>query len=211
LVVAFDGDTWQHTVFEALRPIDPRVQFNVSLTELDFRDTPGHETSDFPASELAAFVNAWLDGLDPDAEATTTEWEGGGVRLVARAVGRGQSWRGWADMPSFNMLEPEIGDLHLASGERRRLIDMGRQEVGRLASGDLRVVGQGASYQDTFRDMAEQMDQFGWEAVVDMPDPVTQTYAAMLGLTTATPGLGNYDAGWRALNRTPPDDSSGAR
>lgn len=80
---------------------------------------------------------------------------------MLRALGRGPSWRGSKDMPSFNQLEPEIGDLHLTSGERRRLIDIDREEIGRLASGDLTVVGQGASYQDTFQGMAEEMDHFG--------------------------------------------------
>ena len=45
------------------------------------------------------------------------------------------------------------------------------------------------------------MDHFGWKTVADMPEPVMQTYAAMLGLTTATPGLGHYDAGWRGPSR----------
>jgi hypothetical protein len=204
--VEFDAETWKHTVYEALRPIDPRAQFNVGLAELDFRGTPGHRPVDFPANDLAAFVDGWLDGLDPDGEAPTIGWEGGGVRLVLRAKGRGPSWRGWKDMPSFNQLEPEIGDLHLTSGERRRLTDMDREQIGRLASGDLSVVGQGASYQDTFQGMAEEMDHFGWKTVADMPEPVIQTYAAMLGLTTATPGLGNYETGWRALNQKPPND-----
>ncbi len=109
-------------------------------------------------------------------------------------------------MPSFNQLEPEIDDLHLVSGERMRLIDLDREQIGRLASGDLSVVGHGASYQDTFQGLAEEMNHFGWKTVADMPEPVMQTYVAMLGLTTATPGLGNYDAGWRALNRVPSDD-----
>ena len=70
----------------------------------------------------------------------------------------------------------------------------------------LSVVGQGASYRDTFQGMAEEMDHFEWKTVAAMPEPVMQTYAAMLGLTTATPGLGNYEAGWRALNQTPPNN-----
>ena len=202
----YDPEVWQRTVFEALRPIDPEAQFNVGLAELDFRGVLDHSPDDFPVEELAAFVDGWLEGLDPDRDDATTEWNGGGVRLVIRAKGRGPGWRGWKDMPSFNKLEPEIGDLHLAAGERRPFIDMDREEVGRLATGDLSVVGQGASYKDTFQGMAEEMDHFGWKTVADLPEPVMQTYAAMLGLTTASPGLGNYDAGWRALNRTAPDD-----
>jgi len=202
----YDPEVWQRTVFEALRPIDPDAQFNVGLAELDFRDVLGHSPGDFPAADLAAFVDAWLGGLDPNGGDATTEWKGGGVRLVIRAKGRGKSWRGWKDMPSFNQLEPAIGDLHLTTGEPLQVNDMDREQVGRLGSGDLTVVGQGASYRDTFQGMAEEMDHFGWKAVADMPEPVMQTYAAMLGLTTASPGLGNYDTGWRALNRTLPND-----
>jgi hypothetical protein len=205
--VEFDAETWTRTVYEALRPIDPRAQFNVGLTELDFRGIHGYTPAAFPAADLVAFVDRWLDGLDPDAgEASTTGWEGGGVRLVLRALGRSSKLRGWKDMPSFNQLQPEIGDLHLTSGERVRLIDMDREQIGRLASGDLNVVGQGSSYRDTFQGMAEEMDHFGWKTVAEMLEPVMQTYAAMLGLTTATPGLCNYEAGWRSLNRIPPDD-----
>jgi hypothetical protein len=204
--VEYDPETWQRTVFEALRPIDPDAQFNVGLAELDFRGVMGHSPDHFPSDELVAFVDGWLEGLDPDSDDATTEWEGGGVRLVIRAKGRGPSWRGWKDMPSFNLLEPKIGDVHLSSGERLRFTDMDREEVGRLAAGELVVMGQGASYQDTFQGIAEEMDHFGWRTVADMPEPVVQTYGAMLGLTAAAPGLGNYDAGWRTLNRTPPND-----
>ncbi len=202
----YEPEVWQRTVSEALRPIDPDAQFNVGLAELDFRDVLGHSPGDFPASDLTAFVDGWLEGLDPDSDDATTEWEGGGVRLVVRAKGRGPTWRGWKDMPSFNLLEPEIGDVHLTSGERTRFADLGRGEIGRLASGELTVVGQGASYRETFQAIAEEMDHFGWTTMADMPEPARQTYAAMLGLTTAAPRLGNYDAGWRALNQTPDND-----
>lgn len=66
----FDAETWKRTVYEALRPIDPEAQFNVGLAELDFRGTPGRRPVDFPANDLAAFVDGWLDGLDPDGEAS---------------------------------------------------------------------------------------------------------------------------------------------
>jgi hypothetical protein len=150
--VEFDGDTWTRTVYEALRPIDPQALFNVGLTELDFRGTPGHTPAAFPAADFAAFVDGWLDGLDPDASAASrTGWEGGGVRLVLRALGRSSESRGWKDMPSFNQLQPEIGDLHLTSGERIRFTDLDREQIRRLASGDLSVVGQGAGYRTRSR------------------------------------------------------------
>ena len=193
-------------MFEALRPIDPRAAFHVSLLELDFRDVSGHEPTAFPAAELVASVDAWLEGLDPDCGEHHTEWSGGGVRLLIRAKGRGPSWRGWRDIPSFSLLEPEIGDLHIVGGSRRRLIDLTLGEVDQLASGQLRVVGQGQSYQETFSMLADEMRHFQWQSVADMPPPVIQAYAGMLGLMSGPPGQGNYESTWTALNRRRPNN-----
>jgi hypothetical protein len=204
-LMGFDADTWQRTVFEALRPIDPRALFNVSLKEMDFRDAGQEDPADFPGDELAAHVNAWLDDLDPDGDVATTEWQGGGVSLVVRARGRGSAWRGWVGVPSFNMLEPEIPDLHLTTGARRRLIDLSLDEVEQLARGDLRVVGQGTSYQDTFQGLARDMRHFEAKQVADMPMPAIQAYAGLLGMVSAPPELGNYDTTWRGLHGKPPD------
>lgn len=209
--MSFDAETWHRTVFEALRPIDPKGLFNVSLAEMDFRDVGEHVPEDFPAAELAAFVDDWLDGLDPDASVdpnappSQTEWRGGGVRLVIRARGRGPSWRGWTDVPSFNMLEPKFGDLHLVSGEERRLIDLTLEEIDGLARGELRLVGQGASYQETFKSIGDEMRHFGLRSVAELPPAAIEVYASMLGLMSAPPDLGNYDAGWRDINRRPPE------
>ena len=203
--MGYDPEAWQRTVFEALRPIDPPALFHVSLLEMDFRDVMGHELADFPAGDLVAFVDKWLESCDPDAGVFRSEWQGGGVRLVLRAKGRGPSWRGWTGTPSLSYLEPEMGDLHLVSGGRRRLIDLSLDEVDQLASGDLRVVGQGPSYQETFVTLADQMRYFDWKSVADMPREVITTFATMLGLVEAQPGLGNYDAGWSELHRERPD------
>lgn len=94
-----------------------------------------------------------------------------------------------------------MADLHLVSGGRRRLIDLGLDEVDWLATGELRIVGQGPSYQDTFKALADQMRHFNWKSVADMPVDVITTYGSMLGLVLAPPELGNYDAGWSALHR----------
>lgn len=72
--MGYDPEAWQRAVFEALRPIDPRALFNVSLLELDFRGVIGHDPAEFPAADLVAFVDQWLLGLDPDAGPHTTEW-----------------------------------------------------------------------------------------------------------------------------------------
>jgi len=199
----FDAELWQRTVFEALRPIDPEALFHVSLLEMDFREVEDHDLADFPASDLVAFVDDWLRNLDPDAGESMNEWEGGGVRLVLCAKGRGASWRGWGAMPTLSYLEPEIGDLHLASGTRRRLIDLSLDEAEHLASGELRVVGQGPSYQETFTTLADYMRQLGLKSVAEIPLEAITTYGSMLGLIGAPPDLANYDAGWRAVHRQP--------
>jgi hypothetical protein len=46
-------------------------------------------------------------------------------------------------------------------GGRRALISLTLDEVSRLARGELRVVGQGASYSETFQALAAQMVHFG--------------------------------------------------
>jgi hypothetical protein len=203
--MGFDEESWRRAIFEALRRIDPAALYNVSLLEMDFRALNDELVEDFPAGELAQSVDQWLATLDPDAGEFRTEWTGGGVRLLIRARGRGQSWRGWTDMPSFNMLEPEIGVLHLTSGEDRRFIDLTLSEIDELASGEKQVVGQGASYQDTFQGIGHEMRHFGLKAVAELHPTVIVTYAGMLGLVAGPPSMGNYDATWSAMHRIPPN------
>ena len=204
--MSYDPEAWQRSVFEALRPVDPPALFHISLLEMDFREVIGHVIDDFPSDELVLFVNEWLARLDPDAGEFTAEWQGGGVRLVLRAKGRGPSWRGWVGIPSLSYLEPEIPDLHLISDGRRRFIDLTLHEIDKLAAGDLQISGQGSSYQDTFAMLADQMRGFGWSSMADLPSEVIQTYAGLLGLIAAPPKLGNYDAAWSALHRQPRND-----
>jgi hypothetical protein len=203
--MSFDQESWQRAIFEALRPIDPKALFNVSLVEMDFRNLGDAAPGEFPSADLVSSVNQWLAGLDPDAGVFTTEWSGGGVRLLISAKGRGPAWRGSRDMPSFNMLEPVIGTLHLVSGEERRLIDLTLEEVEQLADGKQRLVGQGASYEDTFQAMRGEMRHFGLTAVVELHPTVITTYASMLGLIDGLNVMGNYDATWREVHRKPPN------
>jgi len=204
--MGFDEESWRRVIFEALRPIDPAALYNVSLLEMDFRALKNEQVDDFPADELTQSVDQWLATLDPDAGEFKTEWINGGVRLLIRARGRGQSWRGWTDMPSFNMLEPEISILHLASGEDRRFIDLALSEIDELASGEKQVVGQGPSYQDTFQGIGDEMRHFSLKSVAELHPTVILTYAGMLGLVAGPPGMGNYDATWSAMHRIPPND-----
>ena len=204
--MTFDAEGWQRTIFEALRPIDPPALFNVGLAELDFGNLGTARIEDFPAAELVEFVDNWLSGLDPAAGEATVEWHGGGVRLHFRAKGRGQSWRGASDIPSFNLLEPEIGTLHFVGGGERRLIDLTLEDLDGLARGERRVVGQGQSYQGTFEAIAREMRHFGLGTVAELNPAEITTYAAMLGLGPSLPGMGNFDATWREMNRIPPDD-----
>jgi hypothetical protein len=203
--VTFDAEQWQRTIFEALRPIDPTASFNVGLAEMDFRNLGDDRPEGFPAAELIEFVDDWLAGLDPDGGEAGVEWEGGGVRLRFRAKGRGPSWRGANDIPSFNLLEPPIGELYFVGGGERRLVDLNLRDVDALASGEQSVVGQGQSYQGTFEAMAHEMRHFGLRTVAELHPTEITTYAAMLGLGPSLPGMGNFDATWREMNRIPPD------
>lgn len=197
--MSFDAEAWQRTVFEALSPIDPNALFNVGLAEIDFRQIGDNQPEDFPAADLVEFIDDWLAQLEPDDNEARTEWKGGGVRLVIRAIVRSYGH------PSFDMLEPKIGTLHFTDGGERRLIDLTLDEVDDLASGRRRLVGQGASYQDTFSGIAHEMRHFNAKTIAELHPAGIQAYASMLGLGPSLPEMGNYDATWRAMNRMPPD------
>lgn len=201
-----DYEKWLREIIESLRAVDPPALFWLGLSEVDFRQAPGHQLNDFPFDGLRAFVDEWLSTLDPDGAEATTEWHGGGVRLGFRAKGRKTMERGWTAMPSLNLLEQRMADLHLVDGGRRQLHTLTLAEVGRLASGELRVVGQGASYQETFKSVAEMLEEFGLNEVAELPPAVIQTFAGMLGLVEAPPELGNFEQGWRAVWGVPPDE-----
>jgi hypothetical protein len=200
-------ESWQRTIFEALRPIDSAAVFWLGLVEpVDFSEAAGHRLDDFPAEQLRRWVDEWLLGLDPDSEPAQREWSGGGVRLHFRAVGRRHENRGWTAMPSFNQLEQRMSQLHLVGDADRDFISLSREEVERLARGELRLVGQGASYQAAFEMLAGEMHAFGCGRVADLHPTVITSYAGMLGLVDAAPSVGNFEQGWRAIQGMPPSD-----
>ncbi len=201
-----DYEKWLCEIIESLRAVDPPALFWLGLSEVDFRQAPGHQLDDFPFGDVRAFVDEWLSTLDPDGPEATTEWQGGGVRLGFRAKGRKAMARGWTATPSLNLLEQQMADLHLVDGGRRQLHTLTIDDVRRLASGELRVVGQGASYQETFKSIAEMLEHFGLSEVAELPPEVIQTFAGMLGLVEAPPELGNFEQGWRAVWGVPPDE-----
>jgi hypothetical protein len=200
-----DYEQWQREIIESLRPVDPRALFWLGLAEIDFREAPGHRRADFAFEEMRQYVDAWLNTLDPDGPEATTEWRGGGVRLRFRAKGRDPTTRGWT-MPSLNLLEQPMADLHVIGDGPRQLHTLTFDEVRRLAAGDLRVVGQGASYQETFKSIATMLERFHLADVGELPPNVIQTFAAMLGLVEAPPDLGNFEQGWRDIFGVPPDE-----
>ncbi len=99
-----------------------------------------------------------------------------------------------------------MSDLNLAPGGRRQLISLSLDDVDALAAGAARVVGQGASYRDTFATLAGEMRHFGLGAVAELHPTVVTGYAGMLGLVEPPPSLGNFDQGWRAINGQPPNE-----
>lgn len=201
-----DYEEWLREIIESLRPVDPPALFWLALSEVDFRQAPGQRLTVFPFEKLLTFVDEWLSTLDPDGPEATTEWRGGGVRLGFRANGRTAMARGWKAMPSLSLLEQRMADLHFIDGESRQLHTLTIDEVRRLAAGELRVVGQGASYPETFKSIAEMLKHFGLTEVAELPPQALQTFAGMLGLVEAPPNLGNFEQGWRAVWDVPPDE-----
>jgi hypothetical protein len=201
-----DWEEWQRQIIESLRPIDPHALFWLGLTEIDFRQATGHRLVEFPFEQLRVFVDEWLSTLDPDGPSAQTEWRGGGVKLGMQARGRNPLQRGWRAMPSLNLLEQEMGDLHLVSGGRRQLHTLTIDEVHQLARGELRVVGQGASYRDTFQSIAAMLGHFGLASVGELPPIQITVFAGALGLVEPPQELGNFEQGWRSIFGVPPDD-----
>jgi hypothetical protein len=201
-----DWEEWQRRIVESLRPIDAAALFWVGLSEIDLRGAPGHRLDEFPFAELVAFVDGWLAGVDPDGPEQQTAWQGGGVRLGFRARGRKPAERGWQAMPSLNLLEQPMADLHLLDGGRRQLHTFTVEELRRLAAGEVRVVGQGASYQETFAMIADMLDHFGLETVGELPPEQITVFAGALGLVEPPPSVGSFEQGWRQIHGVSPDE-----
>lgn len=202
-----DPGRWQRWIFEALRPVDAPALFWLGIIEpVDLSAATGERLEDFPADDLRRWVDEWLSELDPDGEPAQREWIGGGVRLHFRAMGRRVENRGWTAMPSFNQLEQLMDQLHLADGGDRDFISLSLEEVDQLARGELRLVGQGASYQSAFEMLAGEMRTFGQVRVAGLHPTVITSYAGMLGLVDTAPGMGNFEQGWRAVHGVPPDE-----
>jgi hypothetical protein len=199
-----DWAAWERSLYEALRLIDPEASFWVGVVEFDLGDTPGHRLEDFPAGELTKWVNAWLSELDPHGREYEREWTGGGVRLRFRAKGRTPAAQGWTAMPSFNLLEQAMSDLHLVDGGRRQFISLTLDEIEQLARGDLEVVGQVATYPETFQLLVREMQHSEVQRVADMEPMAISAFAGQLGLVEATPSLENFEHGWQSVHESQP-------
>jgi hypothetical protein len=199
-----DLDAWQQTIYESLRgsdpPIDPQALFWVGLVETDLEDTPGQELGEFPGAELREELNAWLSELDPQGREFEHEWKGGGVRLRFRAKGRTPAAQGWREVPSFNLLEEAMSDLHLVDGGRRQFISLTLDEVRRLAAGELHVVGQRGLNREIFQMLAQEL-QYAQQELVGELDPLAITaFAGRLGLVEATSSLEDFEHGWQSID-----------
>jgi hypothetical protein len=199
-----DWAAWERSLYEALRLIDPEASFWVGVVEFDLGDTPGHRLEDFPAGELTKWVNAWLSELDPHGREYEREWTGGGVRLRFSAKGRTPAAQGWTAMPSFNLLEQAMSDLHLVDGGRRQFISLTLDEIEQLARGDLEVVGQVATYPETFQLLVREMQHSEVQRVADMEPMAISAFAGQLGLVEATPSLENFEHGWQSVHESQP-------
>lgn len=202
-----DWEAWQRAIYESLRSIDTDARYWVGLAELDFRGAVEQRLDDFPFDDLRESVDGWLAKLSPDtAQGQEYEWRGGGVRMRFYARARSANEDGWSAMPSFNQLEQRMSDLHIVGDGTREFISLTLDEIDRLAKGELRLVGQGDSYQGTFKMLADEMRHFGLTQIAEMHPTVITAHAGLLGLVEPPPGLGNFDQGWREINRRWPND-----
>jgi len=107
-------------------------------------------------------------------------------------------------MPSFNLLEQAMSDLHLVDGGRRQFISLTLDEIEQLARGDLEVVGQVATYPETFQLLVREMQHSEVQRVADMEPMAISAFAGQLGLVEATPSLENFEHGWQSVHESQP-------
>jgi hypothetical protein len=205
--MGFDIETWQRTVYEALREIDPNRKFHVATLVLGFEDeAAGLDPNDFPVDELVDQVDAWLETLEPDVTrrawldalaagdprrtqlADDGEFRLHGTTIILRAHGRPDDQKGWR-FPSLRELEEPIGPIVLDDGTERLLLDLTLEDVEDFAAG--RLTRRGVTGRDGWcRRIAEQMQHFGLTKVSDAPPEIISVWAGSLGLVSAPPDLG---------------------
>ena len=104
--------------------------------------------------------------------------------------------------------DPRMHKIHLTDGTSKLLGEVSVDDAEAIADGELRIVGQLASYPETFAMIAEQMRAFGNSFFHELLAPARPSYAAMLGFEKAPEELGHYEQGWAAINdrRFPEDE-----
>lgn len=187
----------------ALHDIDGRRLFWVDLITgtRDGASADHIEWEDIDWDEVRSDVERWLDGLNPDDGPATVHWPvDDTVILVFRARPRTEMARGWPK-PSLTLAETAIPAFYLADGTKKVLSDLSLEEVHLLANGETRVALELPSHRETFEMLAKELEGFGQTNTSELAPAFIEVYAGMLGLTETPPGLGDFDEGWRAINR----------
>jgi hypothetical protein len=188
----FDVDTWQRTVFESLRGIDPKREFNVATLTLEFEEgAVALDPAGFPGQELAGLVDDWLDSradhlVGGDSE--DAQFHIYGTRITLRARRRSPMHQGW-QRPSLRELEEPFQVISLDDGSTRSLLDLDLDDVEALAAGRLRREGVTGT-DGWFQLIADTMMHLKLSRVIDADPMVIETWAASLGLISAPPHLG---------------------
>jgi hypothetical protein len=202
------NDELRSTAARELRHIDPRFRFWVALGVATPR---GSDTSaddvDWTAFDWAPVrdeLEAWLDGLPDDTPETTKPVPvNEELVLVFIATPRRADAVGYRRMPSFKYSDADpFPPLRFADGDAGSLESLPIGVARELAAGDRTLAIALPSHQEAWQMLAQQMDAQGLADTSPMHSVELEVYASMLGLVDPPAGpLGDFDEGWRAINR----------
>jgi hypothetical protein len=154
---------------------------------------------------LRAKLQGWIAALPEGGAAALDEPVNHELFLRVSAKPRSDAMRGVRRWPSFNLAgTAPFPTLHFADGRTADLGSLTLFEVQELADGEARLAIEQPSHQEAWAALLEIMLLHGAPDTSALNRLEVEVYAAMLGLTESPTGeLGDFDEGWRAINRLP--------
>jgi hypothetical protein len=189
---------------EALRDIDSRALFWVDLgvATREGATAEGIAWNALDWEKIRADLDQWLRSLDPTSCPTSYQVPiSDEVMLVFQVRARAEAARGWKSKPTFTLAETIVPTIWLDGEEEASLYDLPIDTVEALATGRRKMALELQSHQETWAMLLGEMNRFGQKSTAEIDPMVLESYASMLGLTEAPPDLGDFDEGWRAINR----------
>jgi hypothetical protein len=192
-----------------LRHLDPRFRFWIAL---GISKPQGSHTSandvdwtNFDWASLRDDLEAWLEDLSDDTapETSKTFLVTDELALVFLVEPRRKAAVGYRRMPSFKHSDPDpFPPLNFADGSTGALEALSIAAVSELAAGQRALVIALPSHREAWDVLREAMQAAGISSTSEMDRLQLETTASMLALTEPPSGpLGDFDEGWRAINR----------